>query len=712
MTTDARRDRYPGARPFSGDRLDRRLFFGREDETNDLFHRIQASQLLVLFGKSGIGKTSLLQAGVLPKLRENEFLPLNLRLNQQVDSVVDYVMSAIEAQCAAESIDYTPGEPGSLWEFFKTAVFWRGDELLTPILVLDQFEEIFTLQTARARKAIATELGQLFSERIPAAIRERIGSDAVTTYREQAPNVKILVCLRDEFLGSLQALASYIPGILDDRFRLAPLHAKAARKAVIEPASLPQENRFTTPRFRYSDSTLDKLLQFLTGKSDEAEPFQLQVLCHYVERQVAKSEQEEPIIVSENFLGDRRQMQRVLQNFYADAIKLLPSKHQRRRARRLCEEGLLSTDGRRLSLEQQQITRQYDIAETTLHALLDSRILRRESRLDSYYYELSHDSLARSIADNRGWRMPKWLVAAMVVIAALMLLFGILYVVTLEQRQKAETAALEAQQAREEAERILNFLTFDLRDKLEPIGRLDIVEDVQSVVDDYYRRTPVDSTDALAIHRRASSHTNKGNRFVSQGKLNAALKEHRKSFALKKKAAELEPDNPLWQRALSVSYNNIGDIQEARGKLDAALDAYQKDLQIAERLANDDPSNAGWQRDLSYSFTTIGDLFKEKGDLAGALSRYKSSLKIDQRLFEMDPSNLEWQLAYVISLWRIAEIVDTSQEKGQVEATDNLSAALGILRKLDSKKLLTDDKRSWISQIEEDLDRFQNGKLN
>lgn len=65
-------DRYPGARSFYDNATDRLLFNGREEEIDLLFHRVCATRLLVLFGKSGVGKTSLLQAGIFEKLRQEQ----------------------------------------------------------------------------------------------------------------------------------------------------------------------------------------------------------------------------------------------------------------------------------------------------------------------------------------------------------------------------------------------------------------------------------------------------------------------------------------------------------------------------------------------------------------------------------------------------------------------------------------------------------------
>jgi hypothetical protein len=140
-------DRYPGAQPFSDTPLDHLRFFGRDEETNLLLHQLLRVDLLVLFALPGLGKTSLLNAKLFPLLRARDLLPLPVRFNHTERSLTPMQVfpAAIEQACKAEMIDYTPGATDSLWEFFKTAVFWRGDRLQTPMLILDQFEEIFTL---------------------------------------------------------------------------------------------------------------------------------------------------------------------------------------------------------------------------------------------------------------------------------------------------------------------------------------------------------------------------------------------------------------------------------------------------------------------------------------------------------------------------------------------------------------------------------------
>jgi hypothetical protein len=69
------RRRYPGTRSFTESREDQARFFGRDKEGEQLYLRVLSVSLLLLFAKSGLGKTSLLQASLFPRLRQKPFLP-------------------------------------------------------------------------------------------------------------------------------------------------------------------------------------------------------------------------------------------------------------------------------------------------------------------------------------------------------------------------------------------------------------------------------------------------------------------------------------------------------------------------------------------------------------------------------------------------------------------------------------------------------------
>src|SRR6516164_4428387 len=113
--------RYPGAQPFSDDELSRKTFFGRERESMDLANNILANRLVVVYAKSGLGKTSLLNAGVAQRLRNEKYLPLVVRVNDVQRWPFTSILADIRTAAERQGVEYVPGSQASPWHFFKTA---------------------------------------------------------------------------------------------------------------------------------------------------------------------------------------------------------------------------------------------------------------------------------------------------------------------------------------------------------------------------------------------------------------------------------------------------------------------------------------------------------------------------------------------------------------------------------------------------------------
>ncbi|MEO5595769.1 MAG: hypothetical protein ABIQ97_01295, partial [Lysobacteraceae bacterium] len=175
---------------FSYSEETRAYFHGRDEETGELCRRVQRKLLTVLFGQSGLGKTSLLRAGIVPRLRAEGFCPVYVRIDYAPDSPSpsEQIKQAIFKASSAAGYWTKPGsaiEGESLWEFLHH----RGDLLrdaagatLMPLLIFDQFEEIFTLGQAddvgRLRaKQFLEDLADLVENRPPAALESRIEHD-------------------------------------------------------------------------------------------------------------------------------------------------------------------------------------------------------------------------------------------------------------------------------------------------------------------------------------------------------------------------------------------------------------------------------------------------------------------------------------------------------------------------------------------------------
>ncbi|MFK8017828.1 MAG: SUMF1/EgtB/PvdO family nonheme iron enzyme [Gammaproteobacteria bacterium] len=371
------------------------MFFGRDEELERLTHRVRASRMVVLYGRSGLGKTSLLQAGLYPRLRQFGFLPIPIRFNQPAADVVQTVIDAAQA-ASDDPRNRAESEPGrskdGLWMYFRSTDVWRGDTLLTPVLILDQFEEVFTLQDERFRQALASQLRDLAGPDLPKAARQQRMSGELP--------LRVIISLREEYLGALDEIVVDVPNILDTRFRLLPLDESRAGEAIEEPAALRDAKTYHSSSFTFDALKLGAMLTRLANRTGEFEPFQLQLLCQEIEQRVvdAQAAGETETVVDEVFFPDD-QIDEVLSNFYGKTIGDISTGTQRRRARRLCERGLLSGDDKRVSIEESGLQRVYKLQPKTLRTLVDRRLVRKDTRpgLEGFYYELSHDSLVEPV---------------------------------------------------------------------------------------------------------------------------------------------------------------------------------------------------------------------------------------------------------------------------------------------------------------------------
>jgi WD40 repeat protein len=429
-TGDNQRQRYKGTAPYQDIDLDRKTFFGRDDESRSLLSLVLAERLVVLFAKSGMGKSSLINAGLAEPLRQMKYFPIVVRLNDLTQGLAHSLLDGVRHAAKHARIDIVGGEGTSPWRFFKTNEFWsEHNDLLRPVLILDQFEEIFTLHSKEVRSEFIGQLGELVRGRSRTPRNGNTPALIGQSLDDTAPDVKVVIALREDFLANLEELASEIPAILHNRFRLGPLSLDAARAAIIQPARVGNE-AFQTATFTYQEAAVERILAFLakrrlgveTTTSDEVEPVQLQIICHYLEDVVrtrqAAGDADIELQISEADLGGEEHMQQVLEGFYDRTIAGVRPRWKSAAVRRLCETRLISRSGRRLTEDHEEITRRFKISEELLRHLVDARLLRAEARLGSTFYEVSHDRLVEPILQSRRKRLVKrrWVDAAAVVL--------------------------------------------------------------------------------------------------------------------------------------------------------------------------------------------------------------------------------------------------------------------------------------------------------
>jgi len=562
--TEPRR-RYPGTGPFGPE--DAALFFGRERETEELYLRILSVPLMLQFGKSGLGKTSLLQAGLVPLLRAKPFLPVMIRLNDPNETLTDAVARSIQESVVDEGVDDDDLVPAGLWELLAALTAWRQDLLLTPVLIFDQFEEVFTLRDQAFRDDLATELGALATGIPPERLRGT---------RTDRPEVKLLISLKETHLGALEQFSANIPGLFHERLRLEPLSESSARDAVLEPAKLEAregEPPYQTKPFTYDQNALDSMLTYLKGRSDVIEPFQLQLLARHAEGIAYRKEsaQSGPVTLTMDDFRGSNAFEVVLSNFYRDVLSRISSPAERKRAAALCEDGLLGSAGQRLMLEKKQILGDYGVSEKTLEVLGRERLIREERRMESTFYELSHDRLADSVFATRSGRLPKalkrWLWAG----AAAMLLLGVLVIgaglVTWNRTVEKE---------RDNAESLLGFLLGEqFLGEVRDIGNSTLLVQVQQQVDRH-------SSDMRSALTRGLALRNRGEIEHTRGHLAESVRLYRQALASFENARR----DPNALREIGRTHDRLGNALGSQGKLTEAMPVMDEGDVIWRKVAN------------------------------------------------------------------------------------------------------------------------------
>jgi hypothetical protein len=535
----------------------RAFFYGRDEEVAELARRVQRKTLTILFGQSGLGKTSILRAGIVPRLRPMGYCPIYVRIDYSPDSPVpaEQIKQAIFRATQASGQWTQPGVAvagESLWEFLHH----RDDVLrdssgkpLMPLLIFDQFEEIFTLaQTddfGRKRAAeFAEDLADLVENRAPKALEARMEQDdsAAERFDFTRSDYRILIALREDYLAHLEAFKAVMPSITQNRMRLARMTGGQALDAVLKPGGK-----------LVNDEVAEAIVRFVAGGSElrnaEVEPSLLSLICRELNNaRIAQGRSE----ISTDVLAGSRET--ILSEFYERALTDQPPG-----VRKFIEDEMLTESGFRESLAEERVQKAFaaaGAAADALATLVNRRLLRIEERLDLRRVELTHDVLCSVVAASRELRHEreardeaerklaaqrereratrKALVRARQIavgcaVLALIAVGGTIFgYISTKRAQQAEFQAQQtrgmAESARGEAEKLIVYLLDDFYLELEPVGRLDVVAALAKRAVDYYAALPPELRTTDTDRNRALALVRYGAALRTQSKLDEAEK--------------------------------------------------------------------------------------------------------------------------------------------------------------------------------------------
>ncbi len=394
---------WPGLLAFG--ESDEHYFQGRRTETEALFRIVMRERLVVLFGLSGLGKSSLLQAGLFPLLRPRNVLPAYIRLDFSEGALhpVEQVKAAVAHEALLHHIEaprIVNGE--SLWEFFHRGgnSFWNPrNRPMMPLLVFDQYEEIFTLGRLDSVRAQATEsfvdqLADIAEGRPPAALKAWIDEhpDEAGAFDFNRHHYKILLSIREDFLPDLESLRPRMPALALNRLRLRRMNGEAALEVVSQAEHLiGREVARQVVRFVAADRHNLPLARL------EVEPALLSVVCR--ELNSKRLNQREARITAGLLEGSQEQ---VLTDFYERSTADLPIE-----VRLFIEDHLLTVSGYRDSVALENALSVPGMSRQSVDELVEKRLVRREDRGGVQRLELTHDLLAGVVRESRESRRQK-----------------------------------------------------------------------------------------------------------------------------------------------------------------------------------------------------------------------------------------------------------------------------------------------------------------
>jgi len=270
----------------------------------------------------------------------------------------------------------------------------------------------------------------------------------------------------------------------------------------------------------------------------------------------------------------------------------------------------------------------------------------------------------------RRHRRLAWLVAASV---AGMAVTSTLAVTAIQSRD-------EAREQRRQAEGLVAFMLGDLRDKLEPVGKLDALAGVGSRVLAYYSRQDTSQLSDNGLAQRSRALTLLGQIARDRGELDKADALYRAAYAGTAEAIRRKPDDPqrLFDHAQNAFY--IADIAVRQGRLDSAESAFREYRRLADRMVELQPDSIKWRMEVQYAATNLGYVLYSRRRFPEAVQQFARSLASVEALAAADPGNDEYQRSVSPAL----ELTATAQEAdGRLtDALETRRRSVAILERL------------------------------
>lgn len=380
-----------GLSSYTEESLNEYQFNGRSEAIVLLSSLISRNLFVTLYGRSGIGKTSLLQAGVYPVLRKKGMFPVTIRLNDVSDTGLpaseklwDLLIKDLEDKgCRYVPCDKNdPCKP----DFSKTLVlrelFSAGrfidshKQEIIPVLVLDQFEEVL-YHAPLASKLLLKQFYALIDDNYDTTIGH-------PSWHEET-NFRIVVSIREDDLYLFEDFIDTLncPDLKENRYRLLPLSDEEAKEVILNPAKDVFEEGL-------ENEIAEKIISLLHENGKSMNTLMLSLICHVLFEQAAKRNRK-------IMLSDLDSYKDIIETYYLEATKNLPKSQLY-----YLEDKLIDDQGRRKFIYTKDLENHAPLAKQYINGSNSSILIENQGRI-----EFIHDQLAAAVFKIKSTRKSK-----------------------------------------------------------------------------------------------------------------------------------------------------------------------------------------------------------------------------------------------------------------------------------------------------------------
>lgn len=377
------------------------IFFGREEEINALYEMAFQTNILLVYGASGTGKTSLIQCGLASKFQSHDWLALTIRRGGNINAAIEKSLSDAcgLTETTTDDVEWiddimddagaaTNNKPLTFLEKSFKAVYLK---YFRPIyLIFDQFEELFILGDEEEQAQFIKTVQEILKVEHP---------------------VKMIFSIREEYLGHLYLFEKSVPQLLRKKLRVEPMNLDKVTKVITGVTSYKDSNVQLVPSEieAFTEGVFNKIKG--NEKTLTIQLPYLQVFLDKLYLEITKDESRvADAVFSVEALNNIGDIGDVLRAFLEEQVKSISQKLNKTYSTVSLEtiwkilSPFATLEGTKKPITTNDLFDQMPdldkkLIMATIEAFVNTRILRYSENND--FYEIAHDSLAKRIFEKR-----------------------------------------------------------------------------------------------------------------------------------------------------------------------------------------------------------------------------------------------------------------------------------------------------------------------